>query len=88
MNTETLRVSSASSPNAVAKAIAAVIKEGKEAEVQSIGAGAVNQAVKAAAIARGYVAPYGMDIICVPGFKNLEIKGEVCTAMILYVSRR
>ncbi|QAT43472.1 stage V sporulation protein S [Aminipila luticellarii] len=88
MNTEILKVSSKSSPNAVAGALAAVVREGKPAEVQAIGAGAVNQAVKAVAIARGYVAPIGIDLVCVPGFRDIELDGEPRTAMVLYVGRR
>ncbi|QIB68588.1 stage V sporulation protein S [Aminipila butyrica] len=88
MNTEILRVSAKSSPNAVAGSIAAVIREGFHAEVQAIGAGAVNQAVKAVAIARGYVAPAGMDLVCVPGFKDVEIDGEERTVIVLFVGKR
>ncbi|QIB68229.1 stage V sporulation protein S [Aminipila butyrica] len=88
MKTEILKVSATSSPNAVAGSIAAVIQEGKNAEVQAIGAGAVNQAIKAVAIARGYVAPVGFDLVCVPGFKALEIEGKEKTAISLYVGRR
>lgn len=88
MKTETLKVSATSIPNAVAGSIAAVIQEGKNAEVQAIGAGAVNQAIKAVAIARGYVAPMGVDLVCVPGFKALEIDGKEKTAISLYVGRR
>ncbi|QHI72872.1 stage V sporulation protein S [Aminipila terrae] len=88
IKSEILKVSSESNPNSLAGAIAAVVKEGREAEVQAIGAGAVNQAVKAVAIARGYVAPYGMDLVCVPGFKKLELDDGIRTAMVLIVGRR
>ena len=62
---EVLKVSSHSSPNSVAGAIAGVIREKKMVEVQAVGAGAANQAVKAIAIARGYLAPIGVDLICI-----------------------
>ena len=60
-----LKVSSRSNPNSVAGALAGVLRERGEAEIQAIGAGAINQAVKAIAIARGFVAPSGKDIVCV-----------------------
>ena len=65
---EVLRVSTKSNPNAVAGALAGVIREKGTAELQTIGAGALNQAVKAIAIARGFLAPSGMDLICRPAF--------------------
>ncbi|MFN3699338.1 MAG: stage V sporulation protein S, partial [Dictyoglomus sp.] len=65
---EVLKVSAKSNPNAVAGALAGVIREKGRAEIQVIGAGAVNQAVKAIAITRGYVAPSGIDLICIPAF--------------------
>ena len=61
---EILKVSAKSSPNAVAGAIAGVIRETGEVEVQAVGAGAANQAIKAVAIARGYLAPAGIDLVC------------------------
>ena len=73
---EVLKVSSHSSPNSVAGAIAGVIREKKMVEVQAVGAGAANQAVKAIAIARGYLAPIGVDLICIPAFANIQIDGE------------
>ena len=57
-------------------------------EIQTIGAGAVNQAVKAVAIARGYVAPNGIDVVCVPAFTQSEINGEVKTGLKLDIVRR
>ena len=65
---EILKVSSSSNPNSVAGALAGVIRDNDCAEVQAIGAGALNQAIKAIAIARGYVAPGGYDLVCVPAF--------------------
>jgi len=78
---DVLKVSSKSDPNSVAGAIAGTIREHGEAELQAVGAGAVNQVVKAIAISRGYVAPSGLDLICVPGFKDIEINGEKRTAI-------
>ena len=70
---EVLRVSTKSNPNAVAGALAGVIREKGAAELQTIGAGALNQAVKAIAIARGYVAPSGLDLYCTPSFSTVRI---------------
>src|SRR5215510_14749435 len=61
-----IKVSARSRSTAVAGAIAGVVREHRRAAVQAIGAGAVNQAIKAAAIARGYLADYGFDVICIP----------------------
>ncbi len=82
---EILKVSSKSNPNLVAGALAGVINEKKEAELQAVGAGAVNQAVKAIAIARGFVAPLGIELSCVPSFSEIEINQEVRTAIRLVV---
>ncbi len=84
----TLKVSSNSKPNAVAGALAGVIRESGKAELQAIGAGAINQAVKAIAIARGYVAPSGVDLICIPAFTDVEIDGEERTAIKFIVEPR
>ena len=85
---EVLKVSSHSSPNSVAGAIAGVIREKKMVEVQAVGAGAANQAVKAIAIARGYLAPIGVDLICIPAFANIQIDGEDRTAIKLICEER
>ncbi|NLB42995.1 MAG: stage V sporulation protein S [Clostridiales bacterium] len=85
---EILRVSSKSNPNSVAGALAGVIPERGRAEMQSVGAGALNQAVKAVAIARGFVAPSGIDLICIPAFTDIEIDGEERTAIKLIVEPR
>ena len=85
---EILKVSSKSAPNSVAGAIAGVIRESGSAELQAVGAGAANQAIKAVAIARGYLAPSGIDLICVPAFVIVEIDGEERTAMRLIVEPR
>lgn len=82
---EVLKVSSKSSPNAVAGALAGIIREKGSVEIQAIGAGAINQAVKAVAIARGFVAPNGMDLICIPAFTEITIDGDNRTAVKLIV---
>lgn len=85
---EVLKVSTRSNPNSVAGALAAILKERDIVEIQAIGAGAINQAVKAVAIARGFVAPSGKDIVCVPAFTDIEIDGEERTAIKLIVQPR
>ncbi len=82
---DVLKVSAKSNPNSVAGALAGVVRENGLAEVQAIGAGALNQAVKAVAIARGFMAPTGIDLICRPAFVNVEINGEERTAIKLIV---
>ena len=83
-----IKVSAESRTSAVAGAIAGVIREHKRADVQAIGAGAVNQAVKAVAIARGYLQEDGIDIICIPQFTTVEIDGNERTAVRLVVEPR
>lgn len=82
---EVLKVSSKSNPNSVAGALAGVIREHGIAEIQAIGAGAVNQSVKAIAIARGFVSPSGLDLVCIPAFADIIIDGEERTAIKLIV---
>ena len=85
---EILRVSAKSNPNSVAGALAGVLRENGSAEMQAIGAGALNQAIKAIAIARGFVAPHGVDLVCMPAFTDLEINCEERTAIKLIVEPR
>jgi stage V sporulation protein S len=85
---EVLKVSSRSNPNSVAGALAGVVRQMGSVEVQVIGAGALNQAIKAVAIARGYVAPSGIDLVCIPTFADVEIQGEGRTAIRLSVENR
>ncbi len=85
---EILKISARSVPNSVAGAIAGVIREKGAVEVQAVGAGAANQAIKAVAIARGYLAPSGMDLICIPAFVNVMIDSEERTAIKLIVEPR
>ena len=80
-----LRVSSSSDPNKVAGALAGTIREHDEAEMQTVGAGALNQAVKAIAISRGFLAPSGIDLVCWPSFIDIEIDGNERTAIRLSV---
>ncbi len=83
-----LKVSAKSNPNSVAGALAGVIRDHGSAEVQAVGAGALNQATKAVAIARGFVAPQGLDLICIPAFTDIVIDGEERTAIKLIVEPR
>lgn len=85
---EVLKVSSKSNPNSVAGALAGVLREKGSAEIQAIGAGALNQAIKSIAIARGFVAPSGLDLVCVPAFTDIEIDGEQKTAIKLIIEPR
>ncbi|MDR2655890.1 MAG: stage V sporulation protein S [Oscillospiraceae bacterium] len=85
---EILKVSAKSAPSSVAGAIAGVIRTNGIVEVQAVGAGAANQAVKSIAIARGYLAPSGIDLICVPAFTNVSIEGEDRTALKLIIEPR
>lgn len=70
---EVLKVSSRSVPNSVAGAIAGAVRDNGSVEIQAVGAGATNQAVKSVAIARGYLAPSGIDLICIPAFGQVTI---------------
>jgi stage V sporulation protein S len=85
---DVIKVSAKSRSTAVAGAIAAVMREHHFAEVQAIGAGAVNQAVKALAIARGYLHEDGIEIACVPFFKEVDIEGQERTAVRFSVEQR
>src|ERR1700751_6041625 len=85
---EALKVSATSKPVAVAGAITGVVRTQQRVEVQSIGAGAINQAIKAIAISRGYVAPGGLDLVCIPAFIDISIDGEERTGIRLLVESR
>ena len=85
---ETIKVSSKSNPNSVAGALANVFREKGIVEVQAIGAGALNQAIKGIAIARGYVAPTGKNLICTPAFSDIVLDGEERTAIKLIVEAK
>ena len=83
-----LKVSSKSNPNSVAGALAGVIRESGKVEIHAIGAGAINQSIKAIAIARGFVSPAGIDLVFIPAFTNIEINGEERTAIKLIIQPR
>ena len=85
---EVLKISATTNPNKAAGAIALYIKEQGEVEIQAVGAGAVNQAVKAIAIARTFVIVNGIDLVCVPNFRDIELNGEKKTAICLLVRMR
>ena len=82
---EIIKVSTNSNPNSVAGAIASILKTTNKVEIQAIGAGALNQAIKAIAVTRGYVAPLGKDLVCVPAFTEVEVDGEGRTGIKLIV---
>jgi stage V sporulation protein S len=83
-----IKVSATSRTSAVAGAIAGVIREHKYAEVQAIGAGAVNQAMKALALATGYLKGDGIEIVCTPHFVDVDVDDKVRTAIRLVVEPR
>lgn len=82
---EILKVSSKSNPSKVAGAIANVFREQGCVEIQTIGAGSLNQAIKAICIARGFLAPTGQNLVVVPAFSDIMIEGEEKTAIKLVV---
>lgn len=85
---ETLKVSSKSNPSSVAGALANVFREKGNVEIQAVGAGALNQAIKAIAIARGFIAPSGKNLVCIPAFTDINIEGEERTAIKLIIEAK
>ena len=85
---EILKVSTKSNPSKVAGAIANIFREKKMVEIQTIGAGSLNQAIKAVCIARGFLAPGGDDIVIIPSFNDIQIDGEQKTAMKLEIVKK
>ena len=83
-----IKVSGSSRTSAVAGAIAGVFRENKRAEIQAIGAGAVNQAVKAMVLAKGYLAEDGYEVIFTPEFTDVDIEGKIRTAIKMTVEER
>ena len=81
-----LRVSAGSNPQSVASAIAHAVYDSRTVKLRAVGAGAVNQAVKAIAIARGYSAPRGLDLTCKPGFTTIESRDGEISAIIFTVT--
>jgi stage V sporulation protein S len=88
ITTSVLKVSAKSNPNSVAGALAAVLRERETAELQAVGAGAINQAIKAVAIARSYLKTSQIDLACVPSFIDVEINGNERTGISLAIERR
>lgn len=82
---ENLKISSKSNPNSVAGAIVGLLKENKKVELNAVGAGAVNQAIKAIAIARGFAAPSGVNLVCIPAFIDVQLDEEEKTGIKLIV---
>ena len=85
---EILKVSSKSNANSVAGALPNVFRDNGIVEIQTVGAGALNQAIKAIAIARGFVAPNGKNLVCIPAFSDISIDGEERTAIKLIVEAK
>ncbi len=85
---EILKVGSKSNPNSVAGALTNVLRDARSVEVQAVGAGALNQAIKAIAIARGFVAPSGKNLYFIPSFASINIEGEERTAIKLVVEAK
>lgn len=85
---QTIKVRKDSNVNAVAGSIANILREQNYVEVQTVGAGALNQSVKAITIARGFLAPSGIDLIMIPSFQEIVIEKEVKTAIRLKVEKR
>ena len=83
-----LKVSSKSNPNKVAGALTNVFRDKGTVEIQAIGAGALNQAIKGVAIARGFVAPSGKNLICIPAFQDIIVDGEERTAIKLIIEAK
>lgn len=81
-----LRVSASSNPQSVASAIAHAVYDSRLVKLRAVGAGAVNQSVKAIAIARGYVAPRGFDLSCVPGFTTIDSREGEISAIVFTVT--
>ncbi len=82
---ETLKVSSKSNPNSIAGALANVLRDADTVEIQAVGAGALNQAIKGIIIARGFVAPSGKNLYCIPSFASITIDSEERTAIKLLI---
>jgi stage V sporulation protein S len=85
---DVIKVKANSRTAAVAGAIAGVVREHKRAEVQAIGAGAVNQAVKALVLAKGYLAEDGITVVAIPEFVDVDIEGKIRTAIKIIVEPR
>ncbi|UUV25899.1 MULTISPECIES: stage V sporulation protein S [Lysinibacillus] len=84
----TLKVSSKSNPNSLAGAIVATLRENPSIEIAGVGAGAINQAIKAIAVGEGFVRPEGNELVCIPYFENITIEGEGRTSIRLRIEKR
>lgn len=84
---EIFKVSSVSTPNMVAGAIAGAIRQSGQAELQAIGAGAINQAMKSVAVARQFLESE-LDLVCTPSFVDVDVNGETRTAIRLFLDPR
>jgi stage V sporulation protein S len=84
----TIKVSTKSNPNSVAAAIAGFIRREHHVDALIVGAGALNQTMKAVAIARTHVSAEGFDLVCIPGFTTVDIDGESRTALLLRIEHR
>lgn len=85
---QVLKVSARSVPNAVAGAIANIVRNQGEVELQAVGAGAANQALKAVVVAREFLTPAGVDLVCVPSFTQIEIDQQERTALRMVLGPR
>ena len=85
---EILKVSSKSNPNSIAGALANILRGENSVEIQAVGAGALNQAIKGIIIARGFIAPSGKNLYCIPSFSMAVIEGEERTAIKLMVEAK
>lgn len=85
---KSFKVSSRSNPNSLAGAIVAALKEVTSVEVSGVGAGAINQAVKAVAVGRSFVKPEGHELICIPSFEDINIDGEDRTGIKITIEKR
>lgn len=83
-----IKVASSSNVSSVAGAISNIMREQQSLEVATVGAGALNQAIKSIAIARGFLIPSGIDIVIIPSFKEIEIEGKEKTAMKLRIEKK
>lgn len=83
-----LKVSSKSNPNKVAGAIANLFKENNKIEIQTVGAGSLNQAIKSIAIARGFLAPSGINLVVIPAFSEVQIENQTKTAIKLILETK
>ena len=85
---QSFKVSSKSNANSVAGALAAHLKEHDSCDISTVGAGALNQAMKAMIIARWFLAPLGIEIVCIPSFEEILINEEKRTAIHIHIEKK